>query len=104
MNLALSLALVLLWVAVATYGDVQFKAAPAIASRQFAFGFVSYCACSFIALETFRRQSFGWVIIAWNCLALGLGLAVAFGFFHEPMTWRRTLSAALLLAAILLVE
>lgn len=96
--------LVVAWVAVATYGDVKFKEARAVMSAEFALGFASYAASTLFALATFRVAQWGWVFIAWNLLSLALGLVLAVLVFHEPFTARRAISAALLVAAMLLTE
>jgi hypothetical protein len=99
-----AIALVLAWVVVATYADMQFKAAPEIMSSEFARGIAGYGASGFIAIAAFKQQSWGWIFIAWNCLSLTLGLVLAIAVYHEPMTWRRASASVLLIAAILLAE
>jgi multidrug transporter EmrE-like cation transporter len=104
MDQALALFLVLLWVAVATYADTQFKDAPGFLSVEFARGAVGYGATSFIAVATFKSQSWGWIFIVWSAAALALGLGLSVVLYHEPMTWRRITAASLLLMALVLAE
>lgn len=99
-----TLSLVVFWVCIATYGDVQFKAARGILSAEFAIGLACYCCTALVAVATLHRQSWGWIILLWNCLSLALSLVLSVGLYHEPMTWRRGAAGALLLAAILLTE
>jgi multidrug transporter EmrE-like cation transporter len=99
-----SLLLVLLWVLVATYGDICFKQAATIASLSFAQGFVSYAACSFLALAAFQRQQWGWVFIVWNCLSLVLSMVLSVLLFQEELTSRRLVATVLVCVAILLAE
>jgi hypothetical protein len=104
MQQAAAIVLVLVWVAVATYADMQFKAATGVLSPEFARGIIGYGASGFVALAAFKQQSWGWIFIAWNCLSLAAGLTLAVAIYQEPMTWRRMSAAILLVAAMLLAE
>jgi len=101
---ALAIGLVVLWVGIATYGDTLFKSAPSLLSAQFAAAALTYFISSFFAFWTFKLQQWGWIILLWNSLSLALSLFLSVAMFAVPFTIRRRISAALVLAAILLTE
>lgn len=102
--MSVTLLLIVLWVAIATYGDTLFKRAAGLFTPAFAAGFCCYAAASFFALATFRRQQWGWIIIFWNSISLGLSLALSVWLYREPFTVRRAIAAALLAGAMLLAN
>jgi drug/metabolite transporter (DMT)-like permease len=104
MNNALAICLVLLWVGIATYGDTLFKGAPALSSGKFACAMLAYLATSFLAFWTFKLQQWGWIVLLWNSLSLGVSLFLSVAMFGEPFTIRRRVAAVLVLAAMLLTE
>ena len=83
-----SLAVVLLLVALATYGDLRFKAAAGVIGANFFVGLACYMLTGFLALVAFNRQQWGWVFIVWNCVSLGLGMVLSVVLFREPFTSR----------------
>jgi len=102
--MAISLILVFAWVAVATFADTRFKAASGIATVDFWIAFLSYAVTSFIALATFRRESWGWIILMWNILSLALSLILSVAMYKEPFTRHRLVAALMLFGALLLVR
>jgi multidrug transporter EmrE-like cation transporter len=98
------LCLVLLWVAIATYGDVCFKTAGGFHSWRFLIGALCYLSTSIIAVTTFNRQQWGWIFIVWSCLALALGIWLSVVLYHEPFTMRRAIAAVLVVVALFLAE
>lgn len=101
--MTISLILVIAWVSVATFADTRFKAASGVATFDFWIAFSSYAVTSFIALATFRRQSWGWIILMWNILSLALSLALSVALYREPFTRHRLVAALMLFGAFLLV-
>ena len=101
--MTISLLLVCTWVAVATFADMRFKAASGVWTFDFWIAFISYALCSFAALATFRRQSWGWIILMWNVLSLGLSLILSVVLYREPFTRHRMVAALLLFGAFMLV-
>lgn len=102
--MTISLILVLVWVAVATFADTRFKAASGVWTFDFWIAFASYALCSFAALATFRRQSWGWIILMWNVLSLALSLVLSVVLYREPFTRHRVVAALMLFGAFLLVR
>src|SRR4051812_6959782 len=72
-----SLAVVFLWVALATYADIRFTAAPSFTSADFLAGSLCYALTGFLAVIAFHRQQWGWVIIVWNCVSFGLAMLLS---------------------------
>jgi multidrug transporter EmrE-like cation transporter len=103
-KLAASVTLVIIWVALATWGDTLLKTAPRLGTIRFAVGGVIYFSCAFLAFWTYRLQGFGWVVLLWNSLSLALSLLLSVVVFQEPFTIRRRIATILVLAAILLTE
>jgi multidrug transporter EmrE-like cation transporter len=99
-----SLALILVWVSAAAYGDVCFKRAAGVFGGQYLLGCAAYAATTVCAVLTFSRQSFAWVIILWSALSLGVSMAISIGFFKERLTVKRAIACTLLLAAIVLTD
>jgi hypothetical protein len=97
--------LVLAWVGIVTYADTCFKAA---AGRfdvwRFLIGFFCYGSTSVLAIVTFGQARWGWIIITWNCLSLGLNMLISVGMFHERFAVRRAIASVLVLAALFLAE
>jgi len=102
--MALSLTVVLLWVALATYADTCFKAASSIATADFVVGAVCYFLTSFLAIAAFHRQQWGWIFIVWNCVSLALGMLLSVVLFREPFTLKRAVSSLFVFLAILLSD
>jgi hypothetical protein len=100
----LAVFLILVWVAICTYGDMLFKRAPSIASWDFTAAAVTYLLSSFVAFWTFRLQQWGWIAILWSSTSLTASLFLSVVMFGEPFTIRRRVAAALILAAIFLTE
>lgn len=99
-----SLFIVLLWVGLATYGDVCIKQAASVRTPTFWLGFACYALTSFLALIAFHRQQWGWIIIVWNCLALAVGISLSVFIFHEDLTPRRIIASVLVAIGIVLAE
>lgn len=104
MTSLLAIALIVVWVGIATYGDTLFKSSTSLDSGRFVAASACYLATSFFAFWTFKLQQWGWIILLWNSLSLALSLALSVMVFGEPFTIRRRLAAAFVLAAILLTE
>lgn len=98
------LLIVSLFVAAATLGDMQFKAAQNLWSARCALGMLFYIGCCPIAYWSFKQQTWGWLFIAFNCLQLAVGLALSVGVYHEPITARRVVAAVILFVALALAE
>lgn len=104
-NEVLSLGLVLAWVVVAMCADVLFKKAPSLDSWQFWCGcFIYGWPCGIAAFYSYRLQQFGWLGLMWCSVSLAASLLLSVVLFSEPFTFRRGLSAVLVLVAILLIE
>jgi hypothetical protein len=99
-----SFAVVFLWVALATFADIRFKAASSIFTGDFILGALCYLATSFLAIVAFHRQQWGWLFIIWNCFSLGLGLLLSVVLFREPFTFRRAAASLFVFLAILLSD
>ena len=99
-----SLLLVLLWVGIATFADICFKGAGRFDTWRFGAGFLCYASTSFIAVATFNRQQWGWIVIVWNCLSLGISMYLSVTMFHERFSVRRAVASVLVLAAMFLAE
>ena len=78
-----SLAVVFLWVALATYADIRFTAAPSFTSADFLAGSLCYALTGFLAVIAFHRQQWGWVIIVWNCASFGLAMLLSVALFRD---------------------
>jgi hypothetical protein len=102
--MALSLTIVFLWVALATFADIRFKLAASIATADFLVGAICYFLTSFLALAAFHRQQWGWTIIVWNCVSLALGMALSVFLFREPFTVKRVAASLFVFLAILLSD
>lgn len=100
----MAVALIVVWVSLATYGDTLFKSAHSIASLRFVGGAMTYLLSSFLAFWGFKLKQWGWTILLWNSISLGLSLLLSVVLFGEPFTIRRKLAAALVVAALLLAE
>jgi hypothetical protein len=99
-----SFLLVVVWVGIATCGDIWLKQTRGFGTWCFAGGVVSYSLCAVMAVVTFRRAPWGWVLLAWNCLSLAIGLWMSVALFHERFTIKRGIAAVLLAAAICISE
>ena len=102
--MAASFAVVFLWVAVATYADIRFKAAAGLLSADFVLGILCYLLTGFLALVAFHKQQWGWVIIVWNCFSFILSMLLSVLLFREPFTVKRASASAFVLLAILLAD
>jgi hypothetical protein len=101
----LTIFLILVWVILATYGDVNFKAAyGSLTNRAFFSGVICYLACAPLAAIVFHRQTWGWIIILWNSCSLLLSIALSCSIYHEPLTMKRITATSLVLIAMLLAE
>jgi hypothetical protein len=99
-----SLAIVFVWVALATYADICFKAAAGAFGADFFLGLLCYTLTGFLALAAFNRQQWGWVFILWNCVSLVLGMVLSVVLFREPFTIKRAAASFFVLIAILLSD
>lgn len=102
--MAESLIVVLVWVGLATYADICFKAATSIITADFFLGALCYFLTSFLAIIAFHRQQWGWIFIIWNCFSLGLGMLLSVALFREPFTLKRAAASVFVLLAILLAD
>jgi len=100
----LSLLLIFVWVALATYADTCFKACERLTGWRFLIGTSCYASCAFLAVATFRRQQWGWIVIVWNCVSLAVSMFLSVALYREPFTFRRIVASLLVLAAIFLAE
>lgn len=100
----MAVGIIVVWVCLATYGDTLFKSAPSIVSLRFAGGAMSYLLSSVLAFWGFKLKQWGWTILLWNSISLGLSLFLSVVLFGEPFTIRRKLATALVVAALLLAE
>lgn len=101
----ISILLIMAWVAIATYGDVRFKAASGIfLGPDFAIGMLSYLATGVLAVFAFPRQQWGWTILLWNSLSLLLSICLSVWIFHEPLTAKRAIATGFVLTAIMLAD
>ena len=99
-----SIVLIIIWVAIGMFGDVFLRASQGFSTWRFVAGTALYASTSILAILTFRRQSWGWVILAWNCISIAIGMALSVIIFGERFTWKRLIAAALLTAAMFLAE
>lgn len=95
---------VIVWVGIATCGDLWLKQTRGFGTWRFAAGTVAYALCAVMAVVTFRRAQWGWVLLAWNCLSLAVGMWMSVAMFHERFTLKRAIAAVLLAAAIVISE
>lgn len=96
--------LVILWVVLASIADIRFKAANGHFTLDFWIGLACYASTALLALWTFNRQTWGWIVLLWNCVSLGLCMLLSVVLYHEPFTTRRLIASLLLLGAILLAD
>jgi hypothetical protein len=102
--MAESLIVVFLWVALATYADICFKAATSIVTVDFLVGSLCYLLTSFLAIVAFHRQQWGWIFIIWNCFSLLVAMVLSVALFREPFTLKRAAASVFVLLAILLAD
>ena len=99
-----SITVVFLWVALATFGDIRFKAATGIATADFFVGALCYALTSFLAIVAFHRQQWGWIFIIWNCFSLLVAMLLSVVLFREPFTLKRAAASTFVVLAILLSD
>lgn len=99
-----TLALIVVWVAIACMGDVCFKAARSWTDPNFIWGLTLYICTGGIAVLTFRRADFGSVAIIWIATSLLLSLATSVFYYHEHLSLARIVAAVLTLLAVILAK
>src|SRR5215470_937782 len=87
-----SILLIIVWVAIGMFGDVFLRASHGFSTWRFVAGTALYGSTSILAILTFRRQSWGWVILAWNCVSIAAGMVLSIIIFGERFTLKRAIA------------
>jgi len=71
-------------------------------SQRWLWGAGLYLAAAVPAYMAFQSPSYRWIFNAWAAAAVLFTVGVSVGYYHEPMTARKYIASALILAAMIL--